>query len=154
IRFLELVGVRRVGYFAVQRHDIAAAGAQGDEGVAVCLARRFLFTYLVSRQFHRLRMGQRRGRLLFRLRRRDGDVAHAAEFGEGGFLHVRRQRLAVPAVLIGYLGKTVALLCLGDETGRLLLLVQRLGVGAVDGVEIVAVQLDGVPAEGASARGV
>ena len=84
----------------------------------------------------------------------DDEVTHAAELGEGGLLLFGVERLAVPAVLVGHERKAVALLRLGDEAGRLFLLSQRLGVGAIDGVEIVAVQLDGVPAEGAGAGGV
>src|SRR5579884_1047630 len=81
-------------------------------------------------------------------------MAHAAQFGEGGFLHVRRQCFAMPAILVDNLRKTVALLRLGDDAGWLLLLIQRVGVGAIDGVEIVAINFDGVPAESTGASGI
>ena len=77
----------------------------------------------------------------------------AAKLGNGPLGLVFAKRLAVTAVSILQLGKSLALEGLGDNHRRPVLLL-GLGVGLVDGGRIVAINLDGVPAKCADALGV
>ena len=76
-----------------------------------------------------------------------------AKLGNGPLGLVLAKRLAVTSVSILQLGKSLAFEGLGDNHRRPVLLL-GLGVGAVDGGRIVAIDLDGVPAECGDALGV
>ncbi len=80
-----------------------------------------------------------------RLRDLDADVAHAAELRDRGLGIV--QRLAVEAVPVLDRGHALALQRAGDDHDRLALERERLGVGAVDGLDVVPVHLQRVAAE-------
>ena len=146
VRLGELVGVRRVGHLAVHGDDFRDR-RERKQGIAVCLARGDLVFFLVGRQ-HRLRRRhtlRRCGPL--RLLRLDLQVADAAQLLDGALGHIRRQGLAVPAVLVLDFGETLALDRPGDDHGRLFGVRQRLAVRPVDGAEVVAVDDDRVAAE-------
>ena len=91
------------------------AGAERGEGVAVGLARRDLVADRVPRRRNRRLRGARGLRRHRGMRRRpgprpaDGQVPLAAQFGDGALGHVRRERPAVPAVLVLDLGEAAAL---------------------------------------------
>ena len=128
-------------------HHVGPSGAKGDESVAVSLARRLFTAERVRRRFHD-RGGRRPLRPTFlRLRALDEDVPLAAQLGDGLLGLVGAHGLAVPAVLIGDERDAAALDRLGDEDSRLILLLQRFGIGFVDCGEVVAVEFDGVPTE-------
>jgi hypothetical protein len=79
----------------------------------------------------------------------DHQVADAAELGDRAGGHVRRERLAVPAVAVLDLGEPLALDGPGqDHRGLLTAGVAGGGQGLVDGGQVVAVDLQGAGAEG------
>ena len=148
VRLGELVGVSRVRDLAVHGDDLGHR-AQGDQGIAVGLARGDLVVLLVDRQRdHRLGhdpLRRARGRL--GLGGLDLEVADPAELLDRALGHVRRQRLAVPAVLVLDLGEALALDRLGDDHRRLAGRGEGLSVGAVDRRHVVAVDHDREAAE-------
>ena len=150
MRLREDLGERRVRHLAVDGDDIAPGGADGRQRVPVRLARRHLLAELVARQLERARLEAVR---LARVGqpRLETQVAHAAQLGDRGVGIV--QRLAVPAVLVLDGRHALALQRAREDRGRPA--GQRLGVAVrlVDLLDVVAVDLDRVPAEGSRALG-
>ena len=146
VRLGELVRVRGVADFAVQRHDPGIGGADGDEGVAVGLARRDL----VADGVRRGRAGGPRAPRCLRRRRgmrgragpraADGQVALSAELGDRALGHVRREGPAVPAVLVLHFGEPAPLDRAGQYHRRLVAgRVLRGGQGLVDFGQVMPV---------------
>ena len=77
----------------------------------------------------------------------DLQVLDPAELLDGPLRHVRRQRLAMPAVLVLDLGESLALDRFGDDHGRFVGVREGLPECAVDRGEIVPVDHDRVAAE-------
>ena len=142
----ELVGVGRVRDLAVHR-DHVGDRSQRQECVPVGLARGHLVLFLVGGQAHRRQRpravlaldGRGSG---FGFARLDLQMADPAELLDRPFGHVRRQRLAVPAVLVLDLGEAFALDRLGDDHGRLSRVRERTAEGPVDGGDVMAVDDD------------
>ena len=125
---------------------------EGRQGVAVGAPGGDLVAGLVGRarrasQREGVRRGAVRGRLYL-----NGDRAGAAQLGYR-LLRVW-QGLAVGTVDVFHRGHAFALQCAGHDDGRHALGGYRLRVGGVDLAYVVAVDLDGLPAEGAGAGGV
>jgi hypothetical protein len=87
-----------------------------------------------------------------RLGHLDGEVAPAAQLLDGGLGVL--QRLAVGPVDVLHRVDALALDGTGHDGGRPAAGGDRLLVGLLDGGDVVAVDLDGVPAEGAQPLGV
>ena len=83
---------------------------------------------------------------LGRRRRRDEKVAPAAELIDRILELIARHGLAVPALLVGEEGDAVPFLRPGDDEGRVVV-GDRVAVGEVDLLDVVAVDLRGAPAE-------
>ncbi len=142
----EELGPRGVADLAVQGDDVAARGADGGERLAERVAGGDLFALVVARQLglsgaRRVQGPRGLGRVHPHL-----DVAGAAEFGHG--LLGLRQGLAVLSLAVLHGRDALALEGAGDDRGGLSPGGQGLAVGTVDGVDVVAVDLDRVPSEG------
>ena len=148
MRLGEDVGEGRVRDLAVERDHVATRGAHRGERVAVRLARRDLLAEVVARQLERaggvelVPHGARVGLLHL-----DLDVPVAAELLDDLVRVV--ERLAVPPVLVLDLLRALALDRAGHDDDGLPGRRERLRVRAVDRLDVVAVDLDRVPAEGA-----
>src|SRR5581483_6736874 len=138
----------RVGHLAVDGDDVPAGGAERGERLAVGLARRDLAAHLVAGQLERAVLEPVRLARLG-LRDLDDEVGEPAELLDRG---VRvGQRLAVPAFLVLDRLDALALDRPGDDHGRPAAGRRRLRVRGVDLLDVVTVDLDRVPAEGAGA---
>ena len=150
MRLREDLGERRVRHLAVEGDDVAPRGADGGQRVPVRLARRHLLAELVARQLERARLEAVR---LARVGqpRLEAQVAHAAQFRDRRVGVV--QGLAVPAVLV--LDGRDALAFQRAREDRRRPAGERLGVAVrpVDLLDVVAVDLDRVPAERSRALG-
>ena len=86
-----------------------------------------------------------------------GEVVLGAELGEGTRGHLGRERLAVVVVVVLDLRDALAHHGVEEEAGRRVLvarlMAQRHAEGPVHGLEVVAVDLEDVPAVGAPLRG-
>ena len=144
----EDLGEGRVRDLAVEPDDVSARLPECRERFAVRLPRGHLGPDLVPREVERpgLELVTRPGRV--RLRHVDAQIAHAAELGDRLVGVV--ERLTVPPVLVLDLLDALALDRARDDRRRLAGL-ERLLVRAVDRVDVVAVDLDRVPPEGARA---
>jgi len=143
----EALGVGRVADLAVQSHDLLVDRADPGEGVAVGAAGRDLFADLVGGALD-LRTGDLVGlRLRWRMHVHP-QRAHAAQLLDRrvGVL----ERLAVLVGLVLDRGDARALLGAGEDHGRAVG-PERLCIGLVDCLEIVAVDLLHVPAAGLGA---
>ena len=136
----ELVGEGRVADLAVHRDDVRARAERGER-IPVGLARGHLLAALEPGQLDLGAAVSRRPRGgLLRHRAADDQVALAAELDDGPFGHLRRERLAVPALPVLDLGEAAALASAGQDDGRLLSgQVARLSDGLVDRGDVVAV---------------
>ena len=81
-------------------------------------------------------------------------MALAAQFLDGLFRLVRAEGLAVPSFLVRHERDARAFHGLRDDAGGFLGLGERFLVGRINGGDVVAVDLDGMPPEGAGAGGV
>src|SRR5439155_21569933 len=142
----------RVVDLAVERDDVAAGRAQCGQGIAVGPAGRHLLALVPARELEPYRLETVRLGAAVRLRHLDDDVADAAELLDR--LRGVVERLAVPARLVLDLLDPFSLERLGDHDGRLPGGGDRFGVPAVDRLDIVAVDLDRVPAARLRAVGV
>jgi hypothetical protein len=136
----ELVGEGRVAHFPVHRHHVAA-GADRGQRVAVGLAGSDLVADGVHRQLHLgvvfVRPGDR-GRTW--LRAAQEEAAFPAKLDDRALGHLRRERLAVPALPVLDLGETAALDGAGQDDRRLLAAaVARAFHGPVDLGQVMAV---------------
>ena len=147
VRLPKFVGVRRVGHLAVHGHDFRDR-RQRQQRVAVGLAGRDLVFHLVDRQHRLVGRDPLRRDASVRLLGLDLQVADATQLLDRALRHVRRQGLAVPAVLVLDLGESLALDRLGDDHARLVGVGQGLAERAVDGRDVVAVDHDREAAEG------
>ncbi len=153
----ELIRVGRVADLTVERHDPGVSSADRDECVAVGLAGRDLVPHRVRRRRGRARVrrGGRRGRSRVGERAANGQVAFAAQFGDGASGHVFRQGLAVPVLLVLDFGEPAALDGPGqDHDGLVAAPVGGGGEGLVDLVEVMTVDLQDPGPERLGAAGV
>jgi hypothetical protein len=88
------------------------------------------------------------------LRDMNGDVVLAAQFLDGLSSLGRAEGLAVPSVLVRHERDARAFHGLRDDAGGFLVLGERFRIGRINGGDVVAVDLDGMPPEGAGAGGV
>src|SRR5439155_26272011 len=137
--------VGRVRDLAVEREDLAARSAQGRERIAIGLAGRDLAAHLVARQLELPAREAMRHAMGLGSERRDDEVTLSAQLGDG-LLWVW-QRLAVPTVLVGHLAHAIALDRPCDDDRRPAAHRAGLGVGSVDRLWVVPVDLDCAPAE-------
>ena len=121
-----------------------SAVASGGERLPVSEPRRHLFADLPGRQLQRL-LAHRRRRVALGLRDLDPQVALPAELLDRRVRVV--ERLAVEARLVLDRGHALALARPRDDHRRPALGLERLGVGAVDRLDVVPVDHDRVPAE-------
>ena len=153
VRLGEQLGERRVRNLAVERDDVGALGPERRERVAVGPPGRDLVVRAPARPLHAVtRVDLPRRTVAFGLCHLDAQRAHAAELlnrllGVG-------QGLAVLALEILDLAGSLSLLGPGHDDGRAAFHVRRLRERTVDLLDVVTVDLDRVPAEGASTLGV
>jgi hypothetical protein len=138
----EDLGVGRVRDLAVERDDVTSFAAEGGERVAVRLPGGDLGADLVRRPVDRSRL-EPVGLACGRLRDVDDVAADAAQLLHG----LLGDGLAVPAVLVLDLRVALALDRARDDRRRLASRRLRLAVGRVDRLDVVAVDLDRMPAE-------
>ena len=141
----EDLGVGRVRDLAVERDHVAARRAEGGERLAVGLPGRDLLAEVVARQLERARFELVPRGARVRLLHLDLDVPVAAELLDDLVGVV--ERLAVPPVLVLDLLRALALDRPRDDHDGLPGELERLRVRAVDRLDVVAVDLDRVPAE-------
>ena len=145
----ELVGEGRVAHLAVHRDDIGA-GTERGQRLAVGLAGCDLVPDGVDRERHHdagVRCATGRPGLV-RSRTAHDEVPFPAQFDDRSLGHLRRERLAVPALPVLDLGEAAALDGPGQDDGRLVAGdVARLGHGPVDLGHVVAVDGEDAGAE-------
>ncbi len=146
MRVAKDLGVGRVRDLAVERHHVAARVAQRLQGVAVRAPGRDLLAELPGRQLQRpAHLEAVRLAFDLGLRHVHDDVPLAAELCDRLLGVV--ERLAVPARLVLDRLDALALDRARDDHRRHALHRGGLAVGALDRADVVAVDLDRVPAE-------
>ena len=141
---LDVLGVGGVPDLAVEDDEVGAFSGEPRERLAERLARGDRLGVGGRGRAGRRARAQRHPRL--GLRRRDRDRTDAPELLDRPLCHLRRQRLAVPAILVGDLGHAVALLGARHDHRRSVVL----GGGTVrlvDRHDVMPVDREGVPPE-------
>ncbi len=150
VRVREELRSRRVADLAVEHHHVAPRRADGGERLAEGRPRGNLVALLVLRQVQAAACEGVRPLVRFRRPDQDTVVAPAAELGDG--LLLVRHRLAMGA--LGVLDGRHPAALPGPRDDRRGLPQRHLGLGVrpVDGCDVVAVDLDGLPSERVQAR--